>query len=147
MSETTNRLEGDVNCLKSELNCSRSEFELSLELNQTLRKLISEHLSLLIVPVSEQKPFSSDDKEGQTTCFKTSYRSSTVKTFSLAINCKGCRREFKAYRCARNRNGHRISEPAYYEHCIKQCDGYKKLGKSFGNLCLSLTFCSFSKKI
>lgn len=133
MSEITELLEGDVNCLKSELNCLRSEFKLSRQLNQTLRELILKQLSSQIITASDQNPFSFEDQECQTTSFKASYAYLPFKTFNSIVNCKGCGEEFRAYTTGYHHGSPRNAEPAYYEHCIKQCNEYKKLGKFSGS--------------
>lgn len=127
MDEGNERLEDGVNRLKGELELLRSEFELSQSLNGILRKLISRQLNSGFLAISHHNPITQRE-DRQTNDFKASFFKHTAATFNSTVNCKGCKKVFKAYRWRRYLISRQI-EPAYFEHCIKQCDKYKKLGK------------------
>lgn len=131
MGEKTELLEYEVNLLKSGLKSLKSDFEQSLQINRALRKLIEKKLTLK--PGSETGHRQPIMSECLTSHFKPSYGCRTYMTFNSTVNCKGCGKGFKAYRRLRI-GAFQHAERAYNEHCIKQCEEYKKLGKFSGKV-------------
>ena len=60
-------------------------------------------------------------KDGLMNIFLPIYRKCALRGyFPGRGNCRGCGKEFKKYECT--------WEPAYFIHCINECEEYKKLG-------------------
>ena len=62
------------------------------------------------------------------------YRKSALRGyFPGRGNCRGCGKEFKKHDS--------YWEPAYFQHCINECEGYKKLGQLlYANAYINLFF-------
>lgn len=102
-----------------------NDVETALQRNRSLRKTIAEQYAVKLPDVSERVNI--DVKEDlNTDSFEASYRKTASKWYNSRVHCKGCYKEFMSSRSAR---GRAQIEPAYYEHCIKQCEEYAKLGK------------------
>ena len=77
--------------------------------------------------MSQPSPVPAND--GSMTVYLPMYQKGALRGyFPGRGNCCGCGKEFKKY--------DRFWEPAYFAHCINECEEYKKLGVFLaGHLC------------
>jgi len=131
-------LKEDVELLLEERDKLNQEIAVTEELNDVCRELAnmlyspdgSSNRNVSGVDLSPEIDATESEAElssgsDVTTNFKAQYTVFPTKSMDSHAQCPGCGQQFKA-----QLSGHQLKkEPAYYEHCIKQCSEYKKLGR------------------